>query len=91
MHQFKIDDWVMAKSIPKGSFVSEVVIDKKRQKTKIRAALQDRYRGPYKVTKVISSKTIICLINGKEQPMAYKNLKPFYAARTINRVATSFC
>ena len=73
MHQYKVDDWVMIKKIPKGTFVSEEVVDNKKQKTKIRAALQDRYQGPYKVTRVISEKTIVCLINGKEQHMAYKN------------------
>ena len=86
MHQYAVGDWVMAKSVPKGSFVSEVVIDKKKQKTKIRAALQDRYRGPYKVVRIISEKTIVCVINGKEQHMAYKNLKPFYPA-VIQRIA----
>ena len=49
------------------------------QVAKIRSALQDRWKGAYHVTGIISEKTIICLVNGKEQPTAYNNLKPYYA------------
>jgi hypothetical protein len=80
LHEYKVGDLVMVKRIPKSAFVSEVVMDNKRQKTKIRAALQDRYKGPYRVSKIISPKTIVCVINGREQPMAYKNLKPYHSA-----------
>jgi len=80
LHEYKVGNLVMVKRIPKSSFVGEVVMDNKRQKTKILAALQDRYKGPYRVSKIISPKTIVCVINGREQPMAYKNLKPYHSA-----------
>ena len=65
------------KNIPKGTFVSQVKYESKKQQQKIRAALQNRWRGPYRVSKVISELSLICVINGREQVMAYKNIKPY--------------
>ena len=78
MHRYKIGDQVLVKKIPESLFVSEVKVDQKKQKYKIRAALQNRYKGPYTVVKVISENTIVCMIKGREQHMAYKNIKPYY-------------
>jgi hypothetical protein len=40
-------------------------VDKKKQRHKIRAALQNRYKGYFVVVRVISANTIVCMVNGK--------------------------
>ena len=83
MHQYKVGDLALIRKVPEAHFVSEVKVDKKQQKHKIRAALQNRYRGPYKVVRIISDKTIVCLIKGREQHIAYKNMKPYYMREAL--------
>jgi hypothetical protein len=78
IHTYKEGDMVLIKKIPAATFVSEVTVDKKKQRHKIRAALQNRYKGPFVVVGVISANTIVCMVNGKEQHIAYQNLKPYH-------------
>jgi hypothetical protein len=78
--KYSVGDLIMIKNVPKYAFVSEVAIDSKKQKAKIRSALQDRWKGPYRVIKVISDITVTCLIKGREQNVAYKNMKPYYSS-----------
>jgi hypothetical protein len=54
VHTYKEGDMVLIKKIPAATFVSEVKVDKKKQRHKIRAALQNRYKGPFVVVRVIS-------------------------------------
>jgi hypothetical protein len=78
VHTYKEGGMVLIKKIPAATFVSEVKVDKKKQRHKIRAALQNRYKGPFVVVRVISANTIVCMVNGKEQHIAYQNLKPYH-------------
>ena len=89
LHQYSVGDWVLARNIPKSVFVSEVKVDSKRQKAKIRAALQNRWVGPYRIVRVISELTVVCIIKGREQKMAYKNIKPYVSADNIRKVVVN--
>jgi len=77
LHEFKVGDLVMVKRVPKGKFVSDEKVKQKKVETKIRSALQDRYRGPFRIVKRISTLTFICQINGIERSVFYTQMKPF--------------
>ena len=86
MYKYQVGDWVMARNIPKSAFVSEVKVDSKKMKAKIRAALQDRWVGPYRIISVISELTVVCIVKGREQKLAYKNIKPYVSGEEIRSV-----
>jgi hypothetical protein len=78
---YEVGQLILIKNIPKSYFVTEVDLahNQEKEKAKIRAALQNRWRGPYRVIAIVNEITVICLINGREQTVAYKNMRPYYA------------
>lgn len=79
LYKYKVGDLVMVKKVPNQFYVSEDKVDDKASKAKIRRAFQDRYRGPFKVTKVVSDITLRIQMgaNGDSKSVAYKNIKPY--------------
>ena len=79
LHEYVVGDLVMVRKIPSRFFVSEDKVDGKTVKMKLRRALQDKYRGPFKVLKVVNPLTFVIRIGakGRGENIAYKNMKPY--------------
>jgi len=70
--EFNVGDSVGVIRIPSRFFRTE-----DNEKVKIRAALQDRFSGPYKIIRKISPITYVVNIFGKDTAIAYRNMKKF--------------
>ena len=80
--KYQEGDLVLIRRVPKNIFSTTSDKDgiKVKVRAKIRAALQNRWKGPYRVTKVINETTMRIMRGNMEHITTYKNTKKYHPA-----------